>query len=151
MYNETVLKHYNNPRNVGEISGADGIGIYMSDFCGDITKFWIKVEDTKIVDVKYKTQGCAAAVACGSVLSELVKNKTIDEVLEITKDDIMCALDGLPEHKIHCSVLADDALKQAIRDYLSKNGLPVPKELVEKHEKIMPSLREMKQKGYILI
>ncbi len=151
MYNKTVLKHYMNPSNVGEIVFADGIGIYMSDFCGDITKFWIRVEDNKIVEVKYKTQGCAAAVACGSVLSELAKNKTIDEVLKITKDDIIGALDGLPEQKIHCSVLADDALKDAILDYLSKNGLPVPKEIVEKHEKIMPLLREMKQKGYILI
>jgi nitrogen fixation NifU-like protein len=151
MYNETVLRHYNNPRNVGEISCADGIGIYMSDFCGDITKFWIKIEDNKIVDVKYRTQGCAAAIACGSILTELAKNKTIDQVLEITKDDIVSALNGLPEQKIHCSVLADDALKEAIHNYLSKHGLPVPKEMVERHEKIMPLLREMKQKGYILI
>jgi nitrogen fixation NifU-like protein len=151
MYNETVLQHYRNPKNVGEIKNADGIGIYMSDFCGDITKFWIKVEEEKIVDVKYKTQGCAASVACGSVLTELVKNKTIKEALRITKDDILTALNGLPQQKIHCSVLADDALKDAIRDYFSKNNLPVPKELIEKHEKIRPIIEDMKQKGYILI
>ncbi|MEM2111025.1 MAG: iron-sulfur cluster assembly scaffold protein [Candidatus Bathyarchaeia archaeon] len=151
MYNEVVLKHYRNPRNVGEIENADGIGIYMSDFCGDITKFWIKVVEGKIVDAKYKTQGCAASVACGSVLTELVKDKTIEEALKITKDDIVTALNGLPQQKIHCSVLADDALKDAIRDYFSKNNLPVPQELIEKHEKIKPLIEDMKQKGYILI
>ena len=151
MYNQTVLNHFENPRNVGEIIGADGVGIYMSDFCGDITKFWIRIENNRIVDVKYRTQGCAAAIACGSMLSELAKNKTVDEVLEITKDDIVSALKGLPEQKIHCSVLADDALKQAIGNYLSKNGLSVPKEIVEKHKKMIPLLREMKQKGYIQI
>ena len=149
MYNETVIRHFENPRNVGEINCADGIGTYMSDSCGDITKFWIKIEDNKIVDVKYRTQGCAAAIACGSVLSELAKNKTVDEV-KITKDDIVSALNGLPKQKIHCSLLADDALKQAIGDYLSKNDLPVPKEIVEKHEKITPLLREIK-KGHVLI
>lgn len=151
MYNETVLKHYRNPRNVGEIENADGVGIYMSDFCGDITKFWIRISKGKIIDAKYKTQGCAASIACGSVLTELVKNKTIEEVLQITKDDIITALDGLPEQKIHCSVLADDSLKDAIRDYLSRNNLPVPRELIEKHNKIKPLLEEMKQRGYILI
>ena len=151
MYNQTVLNHFENPRNVGEICNADGVGIYMSDFCGDITKFWIKIEKKRVLDVKYRTQGCAAAIACGSILSELAKNKTVDEVLKITKNDIVSALNGLPEQKIHCSVLADDALKQAIGDYLSKNGLPIPKEIVEKHEKIMPLLREMKEKGYIQI
>jgi nitrogen fixation NifU-like protein len=123
----------------------------MSEFCGDITKFWIKIENNRIVDIKFRTQGCAAAVACGSVLTELTKNKTVDEVLQIIKDEIVSALNGLPEQKIHCSVLADDTLKQAIGDYLSKNGLPVPKEIAEKHKKISPLLKELKQKGYILI
>lgn len=151
MYNETVLEHYRNPRNVGEIVDADGIGIYMSDFCGDITKFWIKVKEGRIVDARYRTQGCAASIACGSVLTELVKNRTLEEALRIPKDDIVLALNGLPEQKIHCSVLADDALKDAIRDYLSRNNLPVPQELVEKHERIKPLLEEMKQRGYVLI
>lgn len=151
MYNETVLDHYRNPRNVGEIENADGVGIYMSDFCGDITKFWIRVIRGKIVEARYKTQGCAASVACGSVLTELVKNKTVEEALRITKDNIVSALKGLPEIKVHCSVLADDALKDAIRDYLSRSDLPIPKELAEKREKMTPLLEEMKRRGYILI
>jgi len=151
MYNETVLRHYRNPRNVGEIEDADGIGIYMSDFCGDITKFWIKISHGKIVEAKYKTQGCAAAIACGSVLTELVKNRTVEEAMQISKDDIISALKGLPEHKIHCSVLADDSLKDAIHFYLASQNLPIPEELAQKHEKIKPLLDEMKQKGYFLI
>jgi len=151
MYNETVLRHYREPRNVGEIENADGVGIYMSDFCGDITKVWVKVAEGKITDAKYRTQGCAASIACGSALTELVKNKTVEDALRIKKEDIVSALNGLPEQKIHCSVLADDCLKDAIRDYLSRNKLPVPQELIEKHERIKPLLEEMKQRGYILI
>ncbi|MBS7629401.1 iron-sulfur cluster assembly scaffold protein, partial [Candidatus Bathyarchaeota archaeon] len=125
MYSATVLQHYRNPKNVGKIDDADGVGVYMSDFCGDITKFWIKVSEGRILDVKYRTQGCAASIACGSILTELVKGKTVDEALKITKDDIISALGGLPETKVHCSVLADDALKDAIRDYLSRNNMHV--------------------------
>jgi len=151
MYNETVLEHYNNPRNVGEIEDADGVGIYMSDFCGDITKFWIKVSEGRIADATYRTQGCAASIACGSVLTEMVKGRTVDEALRITKDDIVKALNGLPEYKVHCSVLADDSLKDAVRDYLARNDLAVPQELVEKHERIMPLIDDMRRRGYILI
>jgi len=151
MYNETVLRHFNNPQNVGEIENADGIGIYMSDFCGDITKFTIKIREGRIIDAMYKTQGCAASIACGSVLTELVKNRTVEEALQISKNDILSALDGLPEQKIHCSVLADDSLKDAIRDHLSKNNLPVSRELVEKHNKIKPMIEEMRQRGFVLI
>ncbi len=151
MYNETVLQHYRNPRNVGEIENADGIGIYMSDFCGDITKFWIRVVEDRITDAKYKTQGCAASIACGSVLTELVKNRSIEEALKITKDDVLTSLGGLPEQKIHCSMLAEDSLKDAIRDYLSRNDLPVPQDLVEKRERLKPLLEEMKKKGHILV
>lgn len=151
MYNETVLKHYHNPKNVGEIKNADGIGIYMSGSCGDITKFWITVDQEKITDAKYMTQGCAASIACGSALTELIKNKTIDEALKLTKNDILTVLNGLPEPKIHCSMLADDALKDAIRDYLTRNNLPVPQELVKKHNELMPQIRELEKKGYLLI
>ncbi len=151
MYNETVLQHYRNPKNVGEIENADGVGVFMSDFCGDITKFWIKVEDGIIVDAKYRTQGCAASVACGSVLTELVKNKSIEETMNITKDEIVNLLDGLPEKKIHCSVLADDALKDAIRDYFSRKKMPIPRELAEKQDKIKPLIEEMRNRGLILI
>jgi nitrogen fixation NifU-like protein len=151
MYNETVLHHFQNPRNVGEIKDANGIGIYMSEFCGDITKFWITVHDGTITDATYRTQGCAASIACGSVLTELVQNKPVTEALRITKHDIIAALDGLPEQKIHCSVLADDALKDAICDYLTRNQLSVPRELVHKREKIQPLLKEMKRRGHIFI
>jgi nitrogen fixation NifU-like protein len=151
MYNETVLDHYNNPRNIGEIEDADGVGIYMSDYCGDITKFWIRVSGGRITDARYRTQGCAAAVACGSVLTELVRGMTVEEALRLTKDDVVSALNGLPEQKIHCSVLADDSMKDAVRDYLAKNNLPVPGELFEKHDRIMPLIEEMRQRGYVLI
>lgn len=151
MYNARVFEHYRSPRNVGEIQDADGVGIYMSDFCGDITKFWIKVIEGKIVDAKYKTQGCVASVACGSVLTELVKNKTVSEALKITKGDILNILGGLPEPKIHCSMLALDSLGDAILDYLSKNNLVAPQDLVDKREKLKPQLAEMGKKGYILI
>ena len=151
MYNENVLEHYHNPKNVGEIKNADGIGIYMSGSCGDITKFWIKVDQDKITDAKYMTQGCAASIACGSALTELIKNKTIDEALNLTKNDLLIALDGLPEPKVHCSMLADDALKDAIRDYLTRNNLTVPDELEKKHEELMPKIKELEEKGYLLI
>jgi nitrogen fixation NifU-like protein len=151
MYNEKVLDHNRNPRNVGEITNADGVGIYMNDFCGDITKFWIKVTDNRIMDVKYKTQGCAASIACGSVLTEMAKDKTVNETIEITKQDVLVALGGLPEPKIHCSMLAIDALKDAIYDYSVKNNKPVPQELIDKHEQLKPQIQELQKKGYILI
>ena len=151
MYNPKVLEHYRNPRNIGEIEDADGVGVYLSDFCGDITKFWIKVKGDEIIDVKFKTQGCAASIASGSILTELAKGKTMEEVLRITKEDVAGALGGLPEQKIHCSLLATDALFDAIYDYLSKNRLQVPKELSEKHNKIKLELQRLKNMGYILI
>jgi len=151
MYNPKVLEHYRNPRNIGEIEDADGVGVYLSDFCGDITKFWIKVKGDEIIDVKFKTQGCAASIASGSILTELAKGKTMEEVLRITKEDVVGALGGLPEQKIHCSLLATDALFDAIYDYLSKNRLQVPKELSEKHDKINLELQRLKDMGYILI
>lgn len=151
MYNPKVLEHYRNPRNIGEIEDADGVGVYLSDFCGDITKFWIKVKGDEIIDVKFKTQGCAASIASGSILTELAKGKTMKEVLRITKEDVVGALGGLPEQKIHCSLLATDALFDAIYDYLSKNRLQVPKELSEKHNKIKLELQRLKNMGYILI
>lgn len=151
MYNEIVLEHYRNPRNVGEIKDADGIGIYMSETCGDITKFWIKIAEGRVSDAKYKTQGCAASVACGSALTELVKNKTVEEALKITKNNLLAALGGLPEQKVHCSMLAEDALKDAIRDYLSRCNIPVPQELTDKHERLKPLIEELRRKGYVLI
>ncbi|HKM16783.1 MAG: Fe-S cluster assembly scaffold protein NifU [Firmicutes bacterium] len=120
MYSEKVMDHFQHPRNVGEIQDADGIGVEGNARCGDIMKIWIKVEGDRIVDVKFKTFGCAAAVATSSMITELVKGKTLDEAEEITNNTVAEALDGLPPIKMHCSNLAADALKNAIADYRSK-------------------------------
>ena len=122
MYNEIVMDHFMNPRNVGEIEGADGVGVYGSPVCGDMTSIFIKVEDDKIVDAKFKTFGCGSAIASSSMATELMKGKTVDEVLAITTKQIVSELGGLPEAKIHCSVLADHAIKCAIYDYAQKTG-----------------------------
>ncbi len=116
-YSDKVLEHFRNPRNVGVIEDADGVGKVTSPVCGDIMELYIKVKDNRIVDVKFQTFGCAAAIASSSVLTELIKGKTIDEALNLTNDRIVKALDGLPDEKIHCSVLAEDGVKNAIEDY----------------------------------
>lgn len=126
-YSDKVIEHFKNPRNVGEIPDADGIGHIGSEICGDIMDIYIKVKDNVLVDVKFKTYGCGAAVASSSILTEMIKGKTVDEALQITNKRVVEALDGLPPQKIHCSVLAEDALKSAIDDYLKKTtgkGLP---------------------------
>lgn len=118
MYNETVLDHFNNPRNVGEISGKEAaIGQVSSPVCGDTTFIYLDVEDNIIKDVKFKTFGCAAAIASSSMLTTMAVGKTLEEAKAITNDDIVKSLGGLPEVKIHCSVLAADALRQAIEEY----------------------------------
>lgn len=150
-YNELVLEHYRNPRNVGEIENADGVGVFLSDFCGDITKFWVKVERGRIVDVKFKTQGCAAALACGSALSLLVEGKTVEDAQRICKEDVVKLLGGLPERKIHCSLLAVDAFQDALYDYFRRNNLPAPREYAEKHERVKPVIEDLKSRGYLWI
>ena len=117
MYTEKVMDHFMNPRNVGEIENADGVGEVGNAKCGDIRKIFIKVEDERIVDVKFKTFGCGAAIASSSVATEMIKGKTIDEALAITNKMVIEALGGLPDVKIHCSVLAEEALRSAIEDY----------------------------------
>lgn len=119
-YNEKVLEHFRNPRNVGEIDHADGIGEHFSDVCGDHMRIYIAVADNRIVGIKFLSLGCAASIASGSVLTEMVKGKTLPDAEKTTNDDIVNALDGLPEQKIHCSVLAADALHKAIQDYYAK-------------------------------
>lgn len=116
-YSETLMDHFQNPRNVGTIEDADGIGKLSSDVCGDIMHLYMKVEDGKISDVKFTTFGCAAAVASGSMLTEMIKGLTLEEAVKITKQDIADSLDGVPEPKMHCSLLAADCLKLAIEDY----------------------------------
>ena len=120
IYSEKVMDHFANPRNVGEIPDADGIGEVGNPKCGDIMKMYIKVENNVITDVKFKTFGCGAAIATSSMATELIKGKTIDEALKLTNKAVMEALDGLPPIKVHCSVLAEQAIKSAISDYYSR-------------------------------
>lgn len=120
MYSEKVMDHFNNPRNVGKIEDADAIGEVGNPVCGDIMKLYLKIDGDIIKDIKFKTFGCGAAVATSSMVSELAKGKQLDEALEISKDKVAEALDGLPSQKMHCSNLAADALHDAINNY--RNG-----------------------------
>ncbi len=120
MYSQKVMDHFANPRNVGEIPDADGIGMEGNPTCGDAMQISIKVENGVIVDAKFKTFGCGAAIAVSSMVTEMVKGKTIEEALKISKEAVADALDGLPPQKLHCSNLGADALKKAIEDYMSK-------------------------------
>ncbi len=116
-YSEKVLEHYQNPRNLGEIKNADGVGMVGNPVCGDMMKITIKVRDDRIEDVKFKTFGCGAAIATTSMVTELVKGKMLEEALHVTNQDVVEALDGLPPVKVHCSLLAEEAIKAAIEDY----------------------------------
>ncbi len=137
MYDKKVMEYFLNPKNVGVIKDADGIGQAGNILCGDVMFLFIKVEDNEIIDAKFKTFGCAAAIATSSVITELVKRKTIDEALRITKDDIIKELGGLPPIKIHCSLLAVDALREAIYSYFKKTGKKIPEWLEKEHERIV--------------
>lgn len=119
-YSEKVLEHYENPRNVGTIDDPDGVGVVGNPICGDVMKLMIKVKDGKIEDVKFKTFGCGAAIATSSMATELIKGKSLEEVEKITNKVVADALGGLPPVKIHCSVLAEDAVKAALEDYYKK-------------------------------
>ena len=123
MYSEKVMDHFSNPRNVGEIENADGVGEVGNMTCGDIMKIYLKIEDGKIEDVKFKTFGCGAAIATSSMATELIKGKSVEDALELTNKAVVEALDGLPPVKLHCSVLAEEAVKAAIADYYNKNGI----------------------------
>ena len=119
-YTEKVKDHFFNPRNVGEIKDADGVGTVGNPKCGDVMTIYIKVKDDRIADIKFKTFGCAAAVASSSIATEMVKGKTLDEAMKLTRDDVAKELGGLPSVKLHCSNLAADALREAIKDYRKK-------------------------------
>ena len=121
MYSEQVMEHFKNPRNVGEIENPDGIGYVGNAVCGDVMELYIRVEDGIIVDAKFKTFGCGAAIATSSMVTELVKGKRVEEALKISNRAVAEALGGLPSIKMHCSVLAEEALKSAIDDYLNKS------------------------------
>ncbi|MGO9138803.1 MAG: Fe-S cluster assembly scaffold protein NifU [Syntrophales bacterium] len=123
-YSEMVMEHFRNPRNVGEIKNADGVGRVGNPVCGDIMELYIKVKDGVITDAKFKTFGCGAAIATSSMITELVKNKTIDEALNISNRAVAEALGGLPPIKMHCSLLAEEALKKALDDYRGRTSMP---------------------------
>lgn len=127
LYSDKVFDHFSNPRNVGEIENADGVGEVGNATCGDIMKMYIKVDNGIISDVKFKTFGCGAAVATSSMATELIKGKSIDDALKLTNKAVVEALDGLPPVKLHCSVLAEQAIKAALSDYYKKQGIdPLP-------------------------
>lgn len=123
LYSEKVMDHFRNPRNVGIIEDADGVGEVGNAKCGDIMKMYIKVTDGVITDVKFNTFGCGSAIATSSMATEMIKGKPIEEALTLTNKAVVEALDGLPTHKIHCSVLAEEAVKLAVKDYYDKNGI----------------------------
>ncbi|MDR2105684.1 MAG: Fe-S cluster assembly scaffold protein NifU [Deferribacteraceae bacterium] len=128
-YSDTVMDHFENPRNVGKIEDADGIGEVGNARCGDIMKMYLKIDNDVVTDVKFNTFGCGAAIATSSMATELIKGKTIEEVLTLTNKAVVEALDGLPPVKIHCSVLAEEAVKSALVDYYKRSGRQMPKAL----------------------
>ena len=123
LYSEKVMDHFRNPRNVGVIENADGIGEVGNAKCGDIMKIYLRIENDIIVDVKFETFGCGSAIASSSMATELIKGKPVSEALAFTNKAVVEALDGLPAHKIHCSVLAEEAIKKALQDYYEKNSI----------------------------
>jgi len=125
MYSEKVMDHSRNPRNVGEIENADGIGEVGNPRCGDIMKMYLKIENGVIVDAKFKTFGCGSAIASSSMATEMIKGKTIEEAMQVTNKAVAEALDGLPPIKMHCSVLAEQAIKAALLDYSKKNNIQI--------------------------
>lgn len=130
-YSEKVLDHFTNPRNVGEIPDADGVGTVGNAKCGDIMQMFLKIENNVIVDCKFKTFGCGAAIATSSMATEMIKGKSVDEALKLTNKAVVEALEGLPAVKIHCSVLAEEAVKAAIADYYKKNGIAYDEKVLE--------------------
>ncbi len=127
LYSEKVMEHFTNPRNVGKIEDADGVGEVGNAKCGDIMKIYLKIENDIITDVKFNTFGCGSAIASSSMATELIKGKPLSQALELTNKAVAEALDGLPAHKMHCSVLAEEAIRSAIKNYYDKNGIAYDK------------------------
>ena len=124
LYSEVVMDHFMHPRNVGVIEDASGVGQVGNAKCGDIMKIYLKIENDTIVDCKFQTFGCGSAIASSSMAAEMIKGKSIQDALKLTNQAVCEALDGLPAAKVHCSVLAEEAIKQALKDYFDKNGIP---------------------------
>ena len=124
LYTDTVMDHFMHPRNVGEIKDPSGVGEVGNAKCGDIMKMYLDIENDVIKDVKFETFGCGSAIASSSMATEMIKGKTVEEALAITNKDVVDALGGLPAHKLHCSVLAEEAIKSAVKDYYDRNGIP---------------------------
>ena len=123
LYSDIVMNHFMHPRNVGEIENPDGVGQVGNAKCGDIMKMYLKIRDNVIQDVKFETFGCGSAIASSSMATEMIKGKTIDEALAVTNRQVVDALGGLPAHKLHCSVLAEESIKSAIKDYYDRHGI----------------------------
>ena len=123
LYTETVMDHFTHPRNVGEIPDADGVGEVGNAKCGDIMKMYLKIKDDRIEDAKFETFGCGSAIASSSMATELIKGKTVDEALAVTNKQVVDALGGLPAYKLHCSVLAEEAVKAALKDYYDRHNI----------------------------
>ena len=135
LYSEKVMDHFTNPRNVGEIEDAQGVGVVGNAKCGDIMKIYLEIDENDIiVDCKFKTFGCGAAIATSSMATELIKGKSVKEALALTNSAVVEALDGLPPVKVHCSVLAEEAVRSAIADYYKRVGRPIDFELPEDHD-----------------
>ena len=134
LYSDKVMDHFQHPRNVGKIDDADGIGEVGNAKCGDLMRMYIKVKDDVITDCKFNTFGCGSAIATSSMATELIKDKPISEALELSNKAVVEALDGLPAHKIHCSVLAEEAVRAAVKDYYDKNGIAYDPEKFQIHD-----------------
>ena len=124
LYTETVMDHFTHPRNVGEIPDADGVGEVGNAKCGDIMKMYLKIKDNRIEDAKFETFGCGSAIASSSMATELIKGKTIEGALAVTNKQVVDALGGLPAYKLHCSVLAEESIKAAVKNYYDRNNIP---------------------------
>ena len=124
LYTETVMDHFTHPRNVGEIPDASGVGEVGNAKCGDIMKMYLKIKDDRIEDAKFETFGCGSAIASSSMATELIKGKTVDEALAVTNKQVVDALGGLPAYKLHCSVLVEESIKAAVKDYYERNNIP---------------------------
>ena len=140
FYTEEIMKHFKDPQNIGKIENPDGIGKVGNIICGDVMWFYIKVKDNKIADVKFQTFGCVVAIAVSSILTEMVKGKTLEDAIDMTKFDILKNAGKVPPIKVHCSVLAADALHEAIYDYLAKNKMEIPEKLEKEHQRIKKDL-----------